>query len=51
MIFVQLPNQYIDRIKASINAGKVEVKNLNCKNLELETKTQNVLLDGFVGTL
>lgn len=50
MIFVQLPNQYIDRIEASINAGKIEVKNLNCENLELETKTQNVVLDGFVGT-
>lgn len=51
MIFVQLPNQYIDRIEASINAGKIEVKNLNCENLELETKTHNVGLDGFVGTL
>ncbi|MGN0491013.1 helix-turn-helix domain-containing protein [Ruminococcus sp.] len=51
MIFVQLPNQYIDRIEASINAGKIEVKNLNCENLELETKTHNVLIDGFVGTL
>lgn len=51
MIFVQLPNQYIDRIEASINAGKVEVKNLNCENLEIETKTNNVVLDDFVGTL
>ncbi len=51
MIFVQLPNQYIDRIEASINAGKIEVKNLNCENLELETKTHNVLIDDFVGTL
>ncbi|MGN1432859.1 MAG: DUF4097 family beta strand repeat-containing protein, partial [Ruminococcus sp.] len=51
MIFVQLPNQYIDRIEASINAGKIEVRNLNCENLELETKTHNVELDGFVGTL
>lgn len=51
MIFVQLPNQYIDRIEASINAGKIEVKNLNCENLELETKTHNVGLDDFVGTL
>lgn len=51
MIFVQLPNQYIDRIEASINAGKVEVRNLNCENLELETKTNNVVLDDFVGTL
>lgn len=51
MIFVQLPSQYIDRIEASINAGKVEVKNLNCENLELETKTHNVIIDRFVGTL
>ena len=51
MIFVQLPSQYIDRIEASINAGGVEVKNLNCENLELETKTHNVIIDGFVGTL
>lgn len=51
MIFVQLPSQYIDRIEASINAGGVEVKNLNCENLELETKTHNVIIDGFAGTL
>ncbi|MGN1111694.1 MAG: helix-turn-helix transcriptional regulator, partial [Acutalibacteraceae bacterium] len=51
MIFVLLPSQYIDRIEASVNAGSVEVKNLNCENLELETKTHNVMLDGFVGTL
>lgn len=51
MIFVLLPNKYIDRIEASINAGKIEVKNLNCESLELETKTNNVVLDGFVGTL
>ena len=51
MIFVQLPSQYIDRIEASINAGRVEVKNLNCENLELETKTHNVIIGGFAGTL
>ncbi|MGN1138455.1 MAG: helix-turn-helix transcriptional regulator [Ruminococcus sp.] len=51
MIFVQLPSQYIHRIEASINAGRIEVKNLSCENLELETKTHNVMLDGFVGTL
>lgn len=51
MIFVMLPDQYIDRIETSINAGRVEVKNLNCENLELETKTHNLLLDNFVGTI
>lgn len=51
MIFVLLPNKYIDRIEATINAGKIEVKDLNCESLELETKTNNVVLDGFVGTL
>lgn len=51
MIFVLLPNKYIDRIEATINAGKIEVKDLSCENLELETKTNNVVLDGFVGTL
>ena len=50
MIFVQLPNQYIDRIEASINAGKVEVRNLNCENLELETKTNNVLTTNKINT-
>lgn len=51
MIFVLLPNKYIDRIEATINAGKIEVKDLSCESLELETKTNNVVLDGFVGTL
>lgn len=50
-IFVLLPNKYIDRIEATINAGKIEVKDLSCESLELETKTNNVVLDGFVGTL
>lgn len=50
-IFVLLPNKYIDRIEAAINAGKIEVKDLSCESLELETKTNNVVLDGFVGTL
>lgn len=51
MIFVLIPNKYIDRIEATINAGKIEVKDLSCESLELETKTNNVVLDGFVGTL
>lgn len=51
MILVLLPNKYIDRIEATINAGKIEVKDLSCESLELETKTNNVVLDGFVGTL
>ena len=46
MIFVQLPSQYIDRIEASINAGRVEVKNLNCENLELETKDKVYVVSG-----
>lgn len=51
MIFVLIPNKYIDRIEATINSGKIEVKDLSCESLELETKTNNVVLDGFVGTL
>lgn len=51
MILVLLPNKYINRIEATINAGKIEVKDLSCESLELETKTNNVVLDGFVGTL
>ncbi len=51
MILVLLPNKYINRIEATINSGKIEVKDLSCESLELETKTNNVVLDGFVGTL
>lgn len=51
MIFVQFPGEYINRIETSINAGRVEVKNLNCENLELGTKTHNLLLDNFAGAI
>ena len=51
MAFIQLPNKYIGKIEMSVNAGSVEVHSLDCESIELEAKTQNILLDGVKGTV
>ena len=44
MIFVQLPNQYIGKIEASVNSQSVELRSIKCDSIELDTKTSNVTL-------
>lgn len=50
-IFIQLPNQYIGKIELTVNAENIEVRSLECDSIELDTKTQNVVLDGIMGTV
>ena len=50
-IFVQLPSQYIGKIELAANAETVEIASLECDNLELNIKTQNVILEEVVGTV
>lgn len=49
VIFVQMPNRYIGKIEAAVNAEAVTVSSLECDSIELDAKTRNVVLDGVVG--
>lgn len=51
VIFVQMPNRYIGKIEAAVNAEAVTVNSLECDSIELDAKTRNVVLDGVVGTV
>ena len=50
-VFVQLPSRYIGKIELAANAETVEIASLKCDNLELNIKTQNVILEEVVGTV
>lgn len=50
-IFVQLPNSYVGKIEVAANAGNVEIHSLICESMELDIKTQNLVLDGVEGTV
>ena len=51
VIFVQMPNRYIGKIEAAVNAEAVTVNSLECDSIELDAKTRNVVLDGVVGNV
>ena len=48
-IFVKIPSQYIMGIGLEVNAETVELASLTCDRIELEVKTQNILLEDVVG--
>lgn len=50
-IFVQIPSPYVGKIELAVNSETVEVNDLECDNIELDLKAQNVRLDGVVGTV
>ncbi len=50
-IFVQIPLPYIGKVECAVNAETVEVHTLECDNIEFDTKTSHVVLDGVVGTV
>jgi len=50
-IFVRIPNKYIKKIEAGINAGSVKLRDLACENIELDAKTKCLELDGVEGTV
>lgn len=51
MIFVQLPNQYIDQVELSAHADQITLSSLTCSNTELDIKTPRMILDGVTGTV
>ena len=48
-VFVRIPLSYIGKIELAANAETVEVHSLDCDDIELNLKTQNVVLEDVVG--
>ena len=50
-IFVQIPTPYIGKIECAVNAETIEIYSLECDSIELDTKTQNLILENVIGTV
>ena len=48
-VFVRIPSHYIGKIELAADAETVEVYSLDCDDIELNLKTQNVVLEDIVG--
>ena len=48
-IFVQIPSQYIGKVELAVTAETVEIHSLDCDSIELNIKTQNVMLEDVNG--
>ena len=50
-IFVQIPVQYIDKIECEAHAETVEIRSIECENMEFGVKTTNLILENVVGSV
>ena len=50
-IFVELPSPYIGKIELAVNAKTVELHSLSCDGVELDLKTQELLLEDVSGAV
>lgn len=50
-IFVQIPSPYIGKIECAVNAETVEIRSLECDNIELDVKTPKIVMDNVYGTV
>ena len=50
-IFVQIPLPYIGKIECAVNAETVEIRSLECDNIELDVKTPHIILADISGTV
>lgn len=48
-MFVQIPLAYIEKIECAVNAETVEIRSLECDNIELDVKTPNVIMNHVFG--
>lgn len=48
-VFVQIPSQYLGKLELAVTAETVEIHSLDCDNIELNIKTQNVILEDVNG--
>lgn len=51
VIFVQLPNQYVDKIELAVNAESIRIHSLKCDSVELDVKTKNLTLEEVEGSV
>ena len=49
--FVQIPTPYIGKIECAVQAETVEIRSLECENIELDIKTPSVVLADVIGTV
>lgn len=50
-IFVQIPSPYVGKIELAVNAENVELHSLECDSIELDVKTNNIILEDVSGTI
>lgn len=50
-IFISLPNNYMGKIELAVNAQNIELHSLECESIELDVRTEHVVLDNIVGTV
>ena len=50
-IFVELPSLYIGKIELTVNAKTVELRALRCDSMELDLKTQELVLEDVSGAV
>lgn len=48
-IFVEIPTFYISHIECEVNAKSVEIRSLECDNIELDIKTSRITLEDISG--
>ena len=48
-IFVQIPVQYVDKIECEVHAETVEIRSIECENIELGVKTSKLVMENIIG--
>ena len=48
-IFVEIPTSYISHIECEVNAKSVDIRSLECDNIELDIKTSRITLEDISG--
>ena len=48
-VLVQIPSQYLGKVELAVTAETVEIHSLDCDSIELNIKTQNVILEDVSG--
>lgn len=50
-IFVQIPVQYVDKIECEVHAETVEIRSIECENIELGVKTSKLVMENIIGSV
>lgn len=50
-IFVQIPTSYISHIECEINTESMEIRSLDCEDIELDIKTPHIILEDISGKI